>query len=115
MLNTILLQDQSAAGSGWGSIIMIVALIAIFYFFMIRPQSQRQKKINEFRKGLTKGDHVMTAGGIYGRIKEVKDNHIVLQVADNVSIKVDKNMVYQSVSDITETGANPQGEIEGRK
>ncbi len=115
MLNTILLQAQDAQGSGWGSIIMIVALIVIFYFFMIRPQSQRQKKINEFRKGLSKGDHVMTAGGIYGTIKEVKDNVIKLQIADGVTIKIDKNMVYQSATDVAETGANPQNEIEGKK
>lgn len=107
MLNSILLQ---AAGqqNGWGSIIMIVALIAIFYFFMIRPQSQRQKKINEFRKGLSKGDHVMTAGGIYGRIKDIKETVVLLQIADGVTIKIDKSMIYQSAQDIAETAGDPQ-------
>lgn len=107
MLNSILLQ---AAGqqNGWGSIIMIVALIAIFYFFMIRPQSQRQKKINEFRKGLSKGDHVMTAGGIYGRIKDIKETVVLLQIADGVTIKIDKSMIYQSAQDIAEIAGDPQ-------
>jgi len=109
MLNTILLQAAAnEQGSGWGSILMIVALIAIFYFFMIRPQSQRQKKINEFRNSLSKGDHVMTAGGIYGRIKEIKESVILLQIAEGVTIKIDKNMVYQSVADVVETGSNPK-------
>ena len=78
MLNTILLQAAAgggAAGSGWSTLIMIVVLIAIFYFFMIRPQSQKQKKISEFRTSLKNGDKVMTAGGIYGRIREVKDGN----------------------------------------
>ena len=113
MLNNILLfappaEGQQGGGSGMGSLIMIVALIAIFYFFMIRPQSKRQKKIREFRESLKKGDHVMTAGGIYGRIKEVKDTVIVLQIAEGVNIKIDKAMVYQSVQEVAETGGNPQ-------
>jgi len=108
MLNTILLQDQAAGGGMTGSLIMIVALIAIFYFFMIRPQSQKQKKINEFRNSLQKGDKVMTAGGIYGRIKEINDNTVLLEIADGVRIKIDKASIYQSVQDAQETGATPQ-------
>ncbi|MBQ0068367.1 MAG: preprotein translocase subunit YajC [Bacteroidales bacterium] len=108
MLNSILLQAAGGQQSGWGSIIMIVALIAIFYFFMIRPQSQRQKKINEFRKGLSKGDHVMTAGGIYGRIKDIKETVVLLQIAEGVTIKIDKSMIYQSAQDIAETAGDPQ-------
>ena len=112
MLNYILLQAQQG-GSGWGSMLMILALIAIFYFFMIRPQSQRQKKVNEFRKGLQKGDKVMTAGGIYGTIKEVKDTHVVLCIdkSKDVNIKVDKTMIYQSAQEISETGGNPNDTI----
>lgn len=75
-------------------IIMIVLMIAIFYFFMVRPQNNKQKKINEFRNALNKGDKVTTAGGIYGKVREVKDNTIVLEIADNVKITIDKNSVY---------------------
>lgn len=112
MLNYILLFGAPAANGSdgsnpWTSIIMIVALIAIFYFFMIRPQSQRQKKVNEFRKSLKKGDHVMTAGGIYGRIKEVKEAVVLLQIADGCTIKIDKTMVYQSTQEVSDLGANP--------
>lgn len=111
MLLSLLLNAAPAAdgansgGSPWTSFIMIGALIAIFYFFMIRPQSQRQKKIKEFRNSIKKGDHVMTAGGIYGRIKEVKDTYFLLQIADGVTIKIDKTSVYQSIQDAVETGA----------
>ena len=104
MLNTILLQ-ATGAGSGWSSMLMIVALIAIFYFFMIAPQQKKQKKINAFRDGLRNGDKVMTAGGIYGRIREVKDNTVILEIADGVRIKIDKNSIYQSMQDVAEIGA----------
>ena len=93
MLNTILLQANGAAGSGWSSMIMIIAIIAIFYFFMIAPQQKKQKKINAFRDSLKNGDKVVTIGGIYGRVREIKDNTIILEVADGVRIKFDKSAI----------------------
>ncbi len=96
MLNTILLQaaNGGAPGGGiWSSTIMIIALIAIFYFFMIAPQKKREKKINEFRNSLKNGDKVVTIGGIYGRIREVKDTTFILEIADGVRIKVDKSAI----------------------
>lgn len=101
MLNTILLQAAGgAAGSGWSSMIMIIAIIAIFYFFMIAPQQKKQKKINAFRDSLKNGDKVVTIGGIYGRVREIKDNTIILEVADGVRIKFDKSAI--SMPDNTE-------------
>jgi len=105
--NFILLQAGADANGGMTSLIMIVLLIVIFYFFMIRPQSQKQKKINQFRKGLGKGDKVMTAGGIYGKIKEVKDNTVILEITKGVDITIDINSIYQSAQDVAETGADP--------
>ena len=110
MLNLILLQaaggDAPAGGFGMLNLIMIVMIIAIFYFFMIAPQQKKQKKINAFRDGLQKGDKVMTAGGIYGRIREVKDNYVMLEIDSNVTIKIDKNSIYQSMQDVAEAGAD---------
>ncbi len=111
MLNYILLfapqeGGQEATGSGMTSILMIVALIAIFYFFMIRPQSKKQKEIKKFRDAMQKGDKVITAGGIHGKIKEIKDSVIVLQVDDNVKITIDKAMVYPSAGDAIESGGD---------
>ena len=100
-LNLIMLQD-AAAGSGFSSIILIVAFIAIFYFFMVRPQQKKQKEINKFRSELNNGDRVITAGGIYGIIKDIKDNYIILEIADNVRIKIDKNSIYASPAEATE-------------
>ena len=108
MLYTILLQAAAggAGGAGWSSMLMILLIIAIFYFFMIAPQQKKQKKINAFRDSLQKGDKVMTAGGIYGRIREIKDNYVMLEIDNNVTIKIDKNSIYQSMQDVVETGSD---------
>ncbi len=110
MHNLILLQAASGAapagGFGMSSLIMIVMIIDIFYFFMIAPQQKKQKKINAFRDSLQKGDKVMTAGGIYGRIREVRDNYVLLEIDQNVTIRIDKNSIYQSMQDVAETGAD---------
>ena len=108
MLYTILLQtapDASQGGSGgWSMILMMVLLFAILYFFIMYPQQKKQKKINNFRNSLQKGDKVMTAGGIYGRIREIKDNYVMLEIDNNVTIKIDKNSIYQSMQDVAEAG-----------
>ena len=80
-------------GSGWSFWIMIIAMIAIMYFFMWRPESKRRKQMEEFRKGLKKGDKIITAGGIYGTIKEVHDNVLLIEVDSNVTLRIDKSMV----------------------
>lgn len=94
MLNTILLQDASPMGGGFQGIIMIVAIFAIFYFMMVRPQQKRQKEIKKFRENLTVGDRVVTAGGIHGKISGIKDDHFRVKIADGVEIRVDKGYVY---------------------
>ncbi|MDD2961793.1 MAG: preprotein translocase subunit YajC [Muribaculaceae bacterium] len=107
ILNSILLQESAAGGgAGMMNILMIVALIAIFYFFMIRPQSKKQKEIKKFREGLEAGSKVITAGGIYGKIKEIKENYIILEIADNVRIKIDKGSVYPSATEVADAAAN---------
>lgn len=96
----IALQDAApAAGGGMQGILMIVILIAIFYFMMIRPQQKKQKQIKQFREGLRKGDDIITAGGIYGKIKEVAETYFMVSIADGVTIKIDKGSVYPSVAD----------------
>jgi len=80
------------------SLLYIVALFAILYFLMIRPQQQRQKKHQEMLKSLKVDDRVITVGGIYGAIVKIKDNSIILRVADNVRIEFLKSAVSQVTS-----------------
>ena len=98
LLNTILLQ-AAQSGSGMGNILLIVAMIAIFYFFMIRPQQKKQKEIKRQREAMQNGDKIVTAGGIHGKIKEIKENTLIIEVAPGVSIKVDRSSVYPLVDD----------------
>ncbi|MDE5988621.1 MAG: preprotein translocase subunit YajC [Duncaniella sp.] len=105
MLNTILLQSS---GSSWANIAMIVVLIAVFYFFMIRPQQKRQNEIKKFREGLKVGDSVVTAGGIYGKVKSIDETTFSIEIARDVRITVDKGSVYpsaqQAANDAAEKG-----------
>ena len=106
MLTTILLQATPAAegaqSAGWMNMVMILLIFVIFYFFMIRPQTKRQKEIKKFQDSLENGKTVITQGGIYGRVKEVKDNYVLVEVADGVKIRVNKNMVFDSPEDATQ-------------
>jgi preprotein translocase subunit YajC len=82
--------------------IMMLAMIAVMYFFMWRPESKRRKEMAKFREGLKKGDKIITAGGIYGTVKEVKQGEptILIEVDSNVTLRVDKNMVVADNSQL---------------
>ena len=92
---TVMLQ---AGGGNFSMIIMMVAIFAIMYFFMIRPQNKKQKEIQNFRNNLSVGQEVITAGGIYGKVKEIEDNVIVLEIASGVKIRIDKNSIYANAA-----------------
>lgn len=101
ILSNVLLQALAAGGeNSYMGIIMIIAMIAIFYFFMIRPQQKRQKELQKTREAMKTGDKVITAGGIHGRIKEVAETSMLIEIADGVRIRVDKGSVYASSDDI---------------
>ena len=91
-------QAGQEGGSAWSGMIMIVAMIVIFYFFMIRPQSKKQKELKKAREAMKKGDKVITAGGIHGRIKDIKDNVILMEISQGVTIKIDKTSVFADLS-----------------
>ena len=97
-----LLLDAPVGAAGGGSMmwIMLIAMFVIMYFFMIRPQQKRQKELVKFRNALEKGQKIITAGGIYGTIKEVKETYVLVEVDSNVAIRVDKNMVMKDPSDL---------------
>ena len=85
---------QAAQGGGWSMIVMLIAMFAIMYFFMIRPQNKKQKEIQNFRNNLQVGQDVITAGGIYGKVKSIEDRVVVLEIASGVKIRIDKNSIY---------------------
>lgn len=92
----ITLMQAASGGNGMGTILMMVIIFAIFWFFMIRPQQKKQKEIQNFRNSITIGQQIVTAGGIYGVVKQIEetDNTLIIEIANGVRIKVDRNSVY---------------------
>lgn len=95
VLNVLL---QAGGGGAMSSIIMLVAIIVIFYFFMIRPQQKRQKEEKKFREALTKGQRVVTIGGLHGKIADVRETTVLIEIANDVKIEVEKTAVAMSVA-----------------
>lgn len=77
-------------------ILMLVAMFAIMYFFMIRPQQKKQKEIQKFRNAIERGQEIITAGGIYGVVRDIDEvkNVLIVEVANGVRIRVDRNSVF---------------------
>lgn len=78
----------------------LIAILVIFWVFMIRPQAKRQKELRKFRDSIQKGDKVVTTGGIYGKVVSLKDNAVVIQVDENTKLTVDKNSIVKDSSDL---------------
>ncbi len=96
MSTTILLAAQQAGSGNYSFLFMMVAIFAVMYFFMIRPQQKKQKEIRKFQNSLQEGSHVVTGGGIYGTVKRIDltTNQVDLEIAKGVTIKVDKAYVF---------------------
>ena len=104
---TFFLQEGAAAAEagaqprngGLSFILMLVLIFVVMWFFMIRPQQKKQKEMNKFRDSLKKGDKVVTVGGIYGTVNEVKGNRVSLDIDKNVTITIDKASLVKDYSD----------------
>jgi preprotein translocase subunit YajC len=97
----LLLQGQEApAGGNWTFFIMILLMFVVMYFFMIRPQQKRQKQLKEMRKSLGKGDKIITQGGIFGTIVDVRDEYFLVEIDNNVKIRVVKDLVFKDASEL---------------
>ena len=99
-MTNIVLAGQAAGGSGMSMILMMVAIFAIMWFFMIRPQQKKQKEIQLFQNSLTEGMQVVTGGGIYGTVKgiDLAKNTVDVKIARDVVITVDKSYVFKDTA-----------------
>ena len=89
-------------GDGMSSLIMLGLMVLVFWFFMIRPQMKKQKELKKFREALAKGDHIVTIGGIHGKILEVTDTTVLVQ-SDSTKLRFDKSAISQSSEDQLES------------
>ena len=89
---------QQPAGGGWSMWIMLVLIFVVMWFFMIRPQRKQQKELQNFRDSLKKGDKVVTIGGIFGTVCEIKEDSVLIEVDNNVKIRVSKQALVKDFS-----------------
>ena len=80
----------------WSSLIFILLLIVVFWMFFLRPQSKKAKEEQKFRDGLKKGDKVVTIGGFHGKVVEVKETTVVISIAPNTEVEVEKTALVQN-------------------
>ena len=99
-MTSIVLAAQAAQGSGMSMIIMMVAIFASMWFFMIHPQQKKQKEIQKFQNELTEGTEVVTGGGIHGTVKSVDlaKNTVDVKIARDVVVTVEKTSVYKDMA-----------------
>jgi preprotein translocase subunit YajC len=103
MSNFIYLHLMAPATQGqspYFSFLILIAVFVVFYFFMIRPQVKKQKELSTYRNSLKKGDKIVTTGGIYGRVADVKENVVTVDVGGDIKLRVDKSAVLKDASDI---------------
>lgn len=96
-LNSILLQAAQGGGA-MQQLLMILMIVVVFYFFMIRPQMKKAKMEKEFKTSLNKGDKVVTIGGVHGKIVDIQDNTFLLEIDNNVKVKVEKSAISAEVT-----------------
>ena len=98
---TLLQTAPAAQGSGLSMWIMLALIFVVMWFFMIRPQRKQQKELDNFRNSLKNGDKVVTIGGIYGTVCEVKDAYVLVEVDKDVKIRVSKQAIVKDFTDPT--------------
>jgi preprotein translocase subunit YajC len=86
-------QGSGAQGGGMESLLLIVLMFVVLYFLILRPQMKRAKEHRQLVEALQKGDEVITAGGVLGRISKLNENYVTLEIADNVEIQVQRPSV----------------------
>jgi preprotein translocase subunit YajC len=102
---------QAATGSNPAmSLVMIGAMFAVMYFFMIRPQAKKQREQNDFAKNLAKNEDVVTSSGILGRISKIEDNIITLEIGNKVYIRVLRSAISKELTESV-NGANKKSPV----
>ena len=86
-------QGEGGEGGGWTSMLMIGALVVVFYLFFIRPQSKKARETKNFRKNLKKGDRIISIGGIHGKIIELSDNTVIIETEGQAKLKLEKSAI----------------------
>jgi len=98
-MKALVFLQEAAAGGSMNFLFFMALIFVVMWFFMIRPQQKRQKELRRFRENLQKGDKVVTSGGIYGTIVEIKETYILVEVDQNVRLRFDKSCILKDMTD----------------
>ena len=102
----LILMSQPAGSTGQSNPLVtflpLILVFVVFYFFMIRPQMKKQKEMNTYRSSLKRGDKVITTGGVYGKVYEVKENYVLMDVGGDIKLKIDKSALIKDPTSDTE-------------
>ncbi len=102
LLNVVLMGQPQEGQSPLMQFLPLILIVVVFYFFMIRPQMKRQKDLKKFRDELKKGDKIVTTGGIYGKIIEMQETTLIMEVEGQSRLKIDKVAVIKDMSDVAQ-------------
>ncbi|MBS1765236.1 MAG: preprotein translocase subunit YajC [Bacteroidetes bacterium] len=97
MTATILLQ-ASGGGMAMQQLLMLGLIVLIMYFFMLRPQMKKMKVEKQFKESINKGDKIVTIGGMHGRIVEIADTTFLIEIDNNVRVRIEKSAVSAEAS-----------------
>ena len=100
LLSIILMTQPQEGSNPFSTFLPLILIVVVFYFFMIRPQVRKQKDMRNFRDALKKGDKIITTGGIYGKINNISENIITVDIGNSVIIKVDKSAILKDSTDL---------------
>ena len=96
----ITLEATESTQGGWMSMLPLFLILIVFYFFFIRPQTKKNKDQKKFRAELKKGEKVVTIGGLHGKIAEIKEVSVVLEIANQVKVTVEKSAIVMDTSEV---------------
>lgn len=96
----VLLQIGGEGEGGWMSMLPLFAILIVFYFFFIRPQTKKNKEQKAFRENLKKGDKIVTLGGIHGKIAELKETTVIIEAGNQVKLTIERSAVVMDTSEV---------------
>ena len=99
----ILLQVAAEGGDTWMQLWPLLLILVVFYFFFIRPQTKKNKEMKKFREELKKGDKVITLGGLHGKVVELKETTVIIEVGNQVKMTIEKSAIVMDTTQVGQT------------
>lgn len=98
LLSILLQAGATSGGGGFGAFLPLILIVVVFYFFFIRPQTKKNKELKKFRENLKRGDKIITIGGIHGKVLEILETSVIIEVEGQNRLKLEKAAIAQQYS-----------------